>query len=204
MTTAEQTQPDLATRLSTDLAGNFEVLMQAHQDRLYSFALRLSGNPQDAQEIVQDAFVRAYHALQSYSGERIAALALRPWLYRITLNVFRNRLRGKRVAVVPMESLSEEGIDHELANPEQERPEEAAVRAELRDELAAGLLALPERYRVAVVLRHIEGLSYAELAEALSQPAGTVKANVHRGIQQLRQHMRALAIAQRQEVTCES
>jgi RNA polymerase sigma-70 factor (ECF subfamily) len=197
MTTAERL-PDLATRLSVDLADNLEALMETHQDRLYCFALRLSGNPQDAQEIVQDAFVRAYRALQGYSAERIAALALRPWLYRITLNVFRNRLRNKRIAVVSMESLPEERLDHELANHEQERPEGAVVRAELRGELIAGLMALPERYRVAVVLRHVEGLSYVEMAETLSQPVGTVKANVHRGIQQLRQQMHAWESARNQ------
>jgi len=198
MKIAERTQPDLVGCLSADLAGSFEHLMQTYQDRLYSFALRLSGDAQDAEEIVQDAFVRAYRALQGYSAERIAALALRPWLYRITLNVFRNRLRNKRIAVVSLESLPEERLDHELANHEQERPEGTVVRAELRDELIAGLMALPERYRVAVVLRHVEGLSYVEMAETLSQPVGTIKANVHRGIQQLRQQMHAWESARNQ------
>ena len=175
-----------------DLAGCFEQLMETYQHRLYSFALRLSGNAQDAEEIVQDAFVRAYRALQRYPVERIQALALRPWLYRITLNVYRNRVRGKRLAVLSLEGRSEEGPDREPADPEHERPEQVAANAELRGELAALVAALPERYRAAVILRYIEGLSYAELAESLSQPVGTVKANVHRGIKQLRQQMLVL------------
>jgi RNA polymerase sigma-70 factor, ECF subfamily len=189
----EQRQQDLAMRLSADLAGNFEQLMEVYQDRLYSFALRLSGNSQDAEEIVQDAFVRVYRALQSYSAERIGTLALRPWLYQITLNTWRNRVRGKRLAMVSMESQSGENIAQELTAPTHERPEEATAHAELRGELGALVGALPERYRVAVVLRYVEGLSYAELAEALAQPIGTVKANVHRGIQQLRKQMLTVA-----------
>jgi RNA polymerase sigma-70 factor (ECF subfamily) len=191
MTTAEQGPGDLPMCLSADLEGSFEQLMQAYQDRLYSFALRLSGNPQDAEEIVQDAFVRAYRALQGYPAGRIQALALRPWLYQISLNVFRNRVRGKRLRVVPIEDEGDDGADRGPAAPERDRPEAAAAQAELRDELAAQVAALPARYRAAVVLRFIEGLSYAEVAQALAQPAGTVKANVHRGILELRRRMLA-------------
>jgi len=175
-----------------DLAGCFEQLMETYQHRLYSFALRLSGNAQDAEEIVQDAFVRAYRALERYPVERIQALALRPWLYQITLNVYRNRVRGKRVAVLSLEGRSEDGSDREPADPEHERPEQVAAHAALQAELAALVAALPERYRAAVILRYIEGLSYAELAESLSQPVGTVKAHVHRGLQQLREKMLVL------------
>ena len=132
------------------------------------------------------------------SAERIAALALRPWLYRITLNVYRNKVRGKRVSVVPLEASSESDGQtgsgrQEPQSSERERPEEATVQAELREELAALLAALPERYRAAVVLRYVEDLSYAELAETLEQPIGTVKTNVHRGIRQLRESLSGLA-----------
>ncbi len=192
MKIAEQESGDLPACLSADLAGSFERLMEVYQHRLYSFAFRLSGNSQEAEEIVQDAFVRAYRALQGYPAERIQALALRPWLYQISLNVFRNRVRGKRLAIVSIEGQSEDGDDRGPAGPERERPDAAAARAELHDELAAQVAALPDRYRAAVVLRFIEGLSYAEMAEALSQPVGTVKAHVHRGIEQLRQRMLAM------------
>jgi len=105
--TREHGEQQLIDSLAADLAGSFERLMETYQDRLYSLALRLSGNAQDAEEIAQDAFVRAYRALRDYPAERIAALALRPWLYRITLNVYRNKVRGKRVSVVPLEASSE-------------------------------------------------------------------------------------------------
>src|SRR5512141_774649 len=91
--TGEQT---LEACLARDLDGCFERMVREYQDRLYSFAHRLSGNPQDAEEIAQDAFVRAYRAMRAYPAERIRALQLKAWLYRITLNVARNRMRGKR------------------------------------------------------------------------------------------------------------
>ena len=75
-------------------------LVVAYQDRLFSFALRLTGRREDAEEVAQDAFVRAYRALGAYPAERIRTMALRAWLYQITLNVARNRFRGKKLKVV--------------------------------------------------------------------------------------------------------
>jgi RNA polymerase sigma-70 factor, ECF subfamily len=172
--------------------------MEVYQDRLYALALRLSGNAQDAEEIVQDAFVRAYRALCGYPRERIAALSLRPWLYRITLNVYHNHVRRKRVGTMSLEEPGEgarqsDGGFSDPVDSERERPEEAALQAERHGELSTILAALPGRYRAAIVLRYVEGLSYAELAETLEQPIGTVKANVHRGIRQLRKMLGVLA-----------
>ncbi len=181
-----QSASELPEALAGDLDGSFERLVRDFQDRLYAFALRLTGSPQDAEEVAQDAFVRAYRALCDYPPERIRSLALKPWLYQIALNVARNRVRGRRLAVVPLD-----GPDgRPRADPpddERRRPEAAVERAERRDDLGALVAALPERYRAAVVLRHVEGLRYDELAAALGQPVGTVKANVHRGVRLLRE-----------------
>src|SRR5919199_1366977 len=83
----------LADDLAADLATHFPRLVRAYQDRLFAFALRLAGNPLDAEECLQDAFVRAYRALERYPSEQIGALQIQAWLYRITLNVVRNRAR---------------------------------------------------------------------------------------------------------------
>ncbi len=80
---------DLSAALAADVDGSFEQLVLTFQDRLYAFALRLTGSPQDAEEVTQDAFVRAYRALVSYPDSRIRSLALRPWLHQIVLNIFR-------------------------------------------------------------------------------------------------------------------
>lgn len=173
---------ELAASLAVDLDGTFERLVRAYQDGLYRFGFRLSGSSQDAEEIAQDAFVRAYHALLGYSPERIRSLAVRPWLYRIALNVFHNRVRVHRVRTVPLE--------HDPGSPDgHDGPERQALDRERRNEIGALLEALPLRYRVPVVLRHVEDLSYAEISESLDQPVGTVKANVHRGLRLLRDAM---------------
>ena len=183
----------LSAALAADLDGTFERAVLTYQGRLYGFALRLTGNRQDAEEVAQDTFVRAYRALQRFEPERITTLALRPWLYQIALNVVRNRLRGKRHRTTPLllgDATSggehrAEGVSEPPDNAS-EGPLEFTARAGLSETLAALVAHLPERYRAAIILRHIEGLSYPEAAAVLGQPVGTVKANVHRGTKLLR------------------
>ena len=179
---------ELCVALARDLDASFERLVRLYQDRLYRFALRLTGSPRDAEEAAQDAFVRSYAALREYPPDRIAAISLRPWLYQVTLNVVRNRSRGKHLRLVPLDG---EKPEHDAPDSEALRPDALAERAEAREELATLLTALPEPYRAAVVLRHVEGLAYAEAAEILGQPVGTVKSNVHRGVEQLRDALQA-------------
>lgn len=171
----------LTAALAADLDGSYERVVLGFQDRLYAFALRMCGDARDAEEITQDAFVRAHRALARYPPERRRALALRAWLYRITLNATRNRVRGKRP---PMATL--DGAAGEVPAEASARPAAVLERAERARTLARLVAALPHRYRAAVVLRHVEGLSYAEIAGVLAQPEGTVKANVHRGLGLLR------------------
>jgi RNA polymerase sigma-70 factor, ECF subfamily len=179
-------EQDLPAALAADVDGSFERLVLAFQDRLYAFALRLIGSPQDAEEITQDAFVRAHRALTKYPGSRIRTLALRPWLYQIALNVFRNRVRHRQLQLVPLDQGREEG-DLQIEDNKEAQPDTALERAELKASLATLVAALPDRYRLAVVLRHIQGLGYEEMAVILKQPVGTIKANVHRGVRMLRE-----------------
>ena len=183
---------ELSAALAESVEGAYEHVVRAFQNRLYAFALRMCGSPQDAEEITQDAFMRAYRALRTYPAERVCALALRPWLYQITLNVYRNRTRTRsgRLPSVPLDS-SEDGAPLEIESDAGERPDVAAERTELRDTLARALLRLPAHFRAAVILRHVEGLSYQEIAELLGPPAGTVKAHVHRGAKLLREALAA-------------
>jgi RNA polymerase sigma-70 factor, ECF subfamily len=178
----------LAQALALNLDGAFEELVRCFQDRVYGFALRHSGNAQDAEEIAQDTFFRAYRALCGYTPERIESLSLRPWLYQIALNAARNRFRGRRLQTVPFELDGATPIDP--PDDDQAQPEALYERAERSDELSTLVTRLPDRYRAAVILRHVQGLGYAEVGEVLEQPVGTVKSNVHRGVDLLR---RALA-----------
>lgn len=176
---------ELPIALATDLDRSFERLVLCYQRQIYALGLRLTGSPEDAEEIAQDAFVRAYYALKGYPAERVQTLALRAWLYQIALNVFRNRVRGRRLAVMSLDTAAG-STALAIADDECEQPEVATEYAERRQDLGAMVAALPQRLRVAVVLRHIEGLGYRQIAALLNQPMGTVKANVHRGIGLLR------------------
>jgi RNA polymerase sigma-70 factor, ECF subfamily len=178
-------EQELAAALAADLDRAFEQLALCYQRRLYAFALRVCGSREDAEEIVQDALVRAYRALAGYPVERRRALALRPWLFQITINVARNRARVRQPLTTSLDGADAPTL-REPAEDEREQPEARAEADERRREMARLLLALPMRYRPAVVLRHVEGLAYDEIAAILGQPVGTVKSNVHRGVGLLR------------------
>jgi RNA polymerase sigma-70 factor (ECF subfamily) len=152
-------------------------MVNEHKDRVFATSLAMTGNRHDAEEVAQDTFFRAYRALATYSPERVRDLKERAWLHRIALNVVRNRVRGVKPSLV---ELNGSESDH-APGPEAQTMERMQL-----DELATRVAGLPVRYREAVVLRHVRDLSYAEVAEALGQPVGTVKANVHRGLKLLR------------------
>jgi RNA polymerase sigma-70 factor (ECF subfamily) len=155
----------------------FERMVVDHQNRIFALGFALTGNRHDAEEVAQDTFLRAYRALCTYPPDRMRELKQKAWLHQIAVNVVRNRVRGVHPKLV------------ELNGSEPARgsgPEEDVMRKLEIDALAARVAALPPRYREAVVLRHVQELSYAEVADALGQPVGTVKANVHRGLKLLR------------------
>jgi RNA polymerase sigma-70 factor (ECF subfamily) len=202
---AMDTDSLLISALARDLDGSFESLVLAHQDRLYSIALRLLGDRRDAEEAAQDAFVRAYHALSGYEPERIRELRLRPWLATIVLNLCRSRLsrRAARAAIVrPALSLDATELGTmEPRTDDSAEPATTVARRDARQAWAALLMTLPPAYRSAVVLRHVDGLSYPECATALDRPEGTVKAQVHRGLALLRTAFVAAQQREREEMT---
>ena len=167
-------------RLALDLDGSFETLVEHHKDLVFGVARRMTPQPADAEEVTQEAFLRAYRALQGYAPERRRELRLRGWLARITINLARNRARDADPLAVGLDGQADPPADGER-DPSRivERRESTAMWSRL-------LEGLPTRYRAAVGLRHVDGLSYPELAEALGRPLGTVKSDVHRGVRLLR------------------
>jgi RNA polymerase sigma-70 factor (ECF subfamily) len=174
----------LAERLAADLDGVFEDVVVEHQQALFAFVTGLCGDPGRAEEVVQDAFVRAHRALRGYPADRIRALALRPWLFRIALNALRNSLRGRHLQLVLVET-PPDGVDPGAG------PEAEALRAAERRRLLRALASIPEEQRAAVLLRYAHDLSYPRIAEVQGRPLGTVKSDVHRGIEALRRRMGA-------------
>ena len=150
-------------------------MVETHQHRIYGFALSLSGNPADADDIAQDAFIRAHKALAGYEPERIRDLKVSAWLHRIALNVFRNRVRRKLRDTVPLDSVAE--------------PHANGLGPDELHELRTAVLRLPPRYREAVVLRHVQGFNYDEIADVLGVPAGTAKSDVHRALSILKEEL---------------
>ena len=181
-------QPELPDRLARDLDSAFEELVRGHERLVFGLALRVVGDRGDAEEVAQDTFERAYHALAGYPAERVAAMRLRPWLAQIALNLARNRLRRRPPPARPLED--GDGQPLAVAAPADAEPAQVAERDHERELLVGLLAALPRPYREAVVLRHVEGLPYAEVAEVLGRPVGTVKTHVHRGVRQLRVMLR--------------
>ncbi|MGW2630851.1 RNA polymerase sigma factor [Streptomyces chattanoogensis] len=180
----DETAEPLPERMATDLDDGFTELVRVHASAVHAFLLRVTGNAAEADDLGQETFLRAYTALQGYSAERRRALRPRAWLMTIATNVWRNHVRTcirRPVAAAPVEESCESWPD------EGPGPQEHAETAADRALLVAALARLPERARVAVVLRHVVGLSYAEVAEVQGCPVGTVKAQVSRGLSVLRE-----------------
>ncbi|MBM3695547.1 MAG: RNA polymerase sigma factor [Actinobacteria bacterium] len=173
----------LPAALAADRDAAFPLLVRALIDGVYSGALRLLGNSADAEEVTQEAFLRAYRALGRYPAARVGELRLREWVWTIAANLCRNRARDRR-------RRGEETLDPEAALPDPAPgPEARALASAGSGALAAHLARLPWPQRAAVVLRHVTGLPHAEIAAALGRPVGTVKSDVHRGLQQLRRQL---------------
>ena len=155
----------------------FPRLVRTHADALWATALRLTGSRPDAEDLVQDVFAAAWRSMaQGWDQTAWAALKQRPWLVTICLNTWRNGLRTASRRPVEVRS--------EVDRPSTGALEDDVVAAARLGELVA---ALPPAYRAPVVLRHVVGLPYAEVAEVLDLPVGTVKSQVSRGLALLRE-----------------
>jgi RNA polymerase sigma-70 factor (ECF subfamily) len=158
----------------------FERLVEEYADRIYNVALRITGQPSDAEDAMQEAFVSAYRAWASFRGEASPST----WLYRIAVNAALARVRSRH----PVEYLNEIGIEIEVQDWAAEALE-VAQRAELREQLLNGLSLLEPDQRAVLVLRDIDGLSTAEAAEALDISEQALKSRLHRARALLRNYL---------------
>ena len=160
-----------------DRIPTWEEVARDHGRFLYTVAYRLTGNHDDAQDLVQDVLLRVNRGLATYRPG-----SLEGWLSRITTNAFLDRVRAQKRR--PLDALPD---DPERVLPASASADEALAKAQLPDDVQAALLGLPEDYCAAVVLCDVVGFTYQEIAEALDLPVGTVRSRIHRGRSRLRE-----------------
>lgn len=161
---------------------SFESLVLNNQKKVYNLALRMVGNEDDAFDMTQEAFFRAYNSIGSFRGDCRFSV----WLYRLTTNVCLDFLRSEsRKAHVSL-TFSEDDNEKELEIPDDRfSPQSEVEKAELRDAVRRGIKLLPMDYRAILLLREIDGLSYDEIGKALELEAGTVKSRIFRARKKL-------------------
>lgn len=161
----------------------FEALVLAHQKQVYNLALRMVGNEEDALDMSQEAFLRAYTSLESFRGDSKFSV----WLYRLTSNLCIDLIRSrKRRPTASLSYTDENDEEQELEIPDLRfSPEAELEKRELRRQVSEGLDSLSPEYRQILVLRELGGLSYEEIGQALSLEAGTVKSRIFRARKRL-------------------
>lgn len=160
----------------------FDRLVERYQSAVYHFALRFCGHPDDARELAQDIFVRAYLKLNTFQPGR----PFRPWLYRVAGSVCLNHRARRRPETVPLEPVEQPGWEPPGPAP---NPADEAAKSDLRRRLFEAVRQLPVAYRTVLLLRHLEGLDYRDIAACLKLPLGTVKTHLHRARQMLRERL---------------
>lgn len=165
----------------------FEEIVIHFQHRLYQVCYRMLNNAAEAEDIAQEAFVRAYVNLESYDQKR----KFSTWLYRIATNLCIDRIRKKKPDYhLDAEVPGTEGLDmYSQIAADQELPEEEVEKMEMQERIQYEVSRLPDKYRTIIILRYMEDLQLQEIADILEMPLGTVKTRVHRGREALRQQM---------------
>jgi RNA polymerase sigma-70 factor (ECF subfamily) len=156
----------------------FEQLVTMHAQLVYNLALRTLNDPQEAEDVAQETFVRAWRALPRFRADA----RLSTWLYRITTNLCYNRLPHLKQELAAVDS--ETAVNLADGQPEVER---GLVTEELRLQVNTAVTQLPESYRLLITLRHVHDLSYQEIVEVTGMPLGTVKTGIFRARRLLRE-----------------
>ncbi len=169
----------------------FAELAMPYMDALYSAAMRLTRNPADAEDLVQETYLRAYRGFEGFRD----GTNLKAWLYRILTNTYINTYRAKkrRPDEVELDTADDFSLFHKVGGLEAARAGRSAETELLEalpdDAVKAAVEELPDQFRLPVLLADVEGFSYKEIAEIMDTPVGTVMSRLHRGRRQLQKRL---------------
>jgi len=174
----EQLDEELVLRVQQGDKSAYDLLVIKYQHRIIQLVNRYIKDPSDAQDVAQEAFIKAYRALGNFRGES----AFYTWLYRIAINTAKNYLmsRSRRSADAQVDVLDAEQIEKAPQLQGMETPERQLLNEEIVETIKTAIAKLPEEMRVAIMLREFEGMSYEEIAEAMDCPVGTVRSRIFR------------------------
>jgi len=179
---AEASDLSLVQRAQKGEAGGFDALVRRYQHKVVKLVMRYVRNQTEAEDIAQEAFIKAYRALPRFRGDS----AFYTWLYRIAINTAKNALAARARNPVQFDLDRGNGDDGDAPGDLQDRmtdtatPEALALTEEIRATVTAAIEQLPEDLRTAIMLRELEGLSYEEIATAMDCPVGTVRSRIFR------------------------
>lgn len=185
------TDKELVRRVRRGDAAAFDLLYLRYQHKVQALLGRYLARHQDVEDIAQETFIKAYRALPRFRGES----AFYTWLYRIAVNTAKNHLatRHQRVQTVELDAEDADGGELAAALRQEDGPEDTARADELKEGIDAAIAALPEDLRSALTLREFNGLSYAQIAEVLDCPVGTVRSRIFRAREAVDLAIRPLA-----------
>lgn len=185
---ADVSDLSLVRRVQRGDKGAFDVLVLKYQHKVVKLVMRYVRNPAEAEDIAQEAFIKAYRALPQFRGDS----AFYTWLYRIAINTAKNAVVSRDRSPID--------FDLDLQNPDDsymqgrlkdsETPEALTLTEEIRTTVNSAIDALPEDLRTAIVLRELEGLSYEEIADAMECPVGTVRSRIFRAREAIDRRLR--------------
>ncbi|EIJ33274.1 RNA polymerase sigma factor RpoE [Thiothrix nivea] len=187
---ASLTDLELVQRVQSGDKRSFDILVLKYQHKVINLVLRYVHDHDTAQDVAQEAFIKAYRGLKNFRGES----AFYTWLYRIAINTAKNYLvsQSRRLPDVDIGADEAEQFSGESALKEYATPEREMLTAEIQEVITSAIEELPEDLRTAIILRELEGMSYEEIAVTMECPIGTVRSRIFRARESIDKVLRPL------------